>query len=325
MYDLSGGLEAAGKPMYDVLNFAVDEMNAAGGLLGREIKVVSFDTQTNMQLYAQYAQEAALKNKVAVVHGGITSASREVIRPVLDKYKTLYFYDMPYEGGVCDRNPPISVGIIGIILERLIIRHLYGRMVETMLATWGLSLFVVGILTMIFGDITEGVPTPLPGIRIGAYQTSGYSLFVIALSVVTLFGVYVILRSSRLGLLARGTMQNAEMAAALGTDTSRIYAVTFAFGAALAGLAGGVLAPVSGVFPTLGGSYIGRAFITVISGGAAPLAGTASASILFGVINQIATFLTNPVYGEVALLLTAIVLIRILPQGITGRYLRGSL
>jgi len=57
-----------------------------------------------MQLYAQYAQEAALKNKVAVVHGGITSASREVIRPVLDKYKTLYFYDMPYEGGVCDRN-----------------------------------------------------------------------------------------------------------------------------------------------------------------------------------------------------------------------------
>ena len=104
MYDLSGGLEAAGKPMYDVLQFAVDEMNAAGGLLGREIKVVSFDTQTNMQLYAQYAQEAALKDKVAVVHGGITSASREVIRPVLDKYKTLYFYDMPYEGGVCDRN-----------------------------------------------------------------------------------------------------------------------------------------------------------------------------------------------------------------------------
>jgi urea transport system substrate-binding protein len=104
MYDLSGGLEMAGKPMFDVLEFAVGEMNASGGLLGREIKVVSFDTQSNMQLYAQYAQEAALKNKVSVVHGGITSASREVIRPVLDKYKTLYFYDMPYEGGVCDRN-----------------------------------------------------------------------------------------------------------------------------------------------------------------------------------------------------------------------------
>jgi branched-subunit amino acid ABC-type transport system permease component len=221
--------------------------------------------------------------------------------------------------------PPLAVAIIGAIIERLIIRQLYGRMVETMLATWGLSLFVVGILTMVFGDITEGVPTPLPGITIGAYQASGYSLFVIVLSVATMFSVYIILRSSRLGLLARGTMQNAEMAAALGTDTSRIYAVTFAFGAALAGLAGGVLAPVSGVFPSIGGSYIGRAFITVIGGGAAPLVGTASASLLFGTINQIATFATNPVYGEVALLLAAIVLIRVLPQGITGRYMRGSL
>jgi branched-subunit amino acid ABC-type transport system permease component len=221
--------------------------------------------------------------------------------------------------------PPVAVGIIGIVIERLVVRHLYGRMVDTMLATWGLSLFIVGVLTMIFGDITEGVPTPLSGITIGAYQTSGYSLFVIALSLAALFGVYAILRTSRLGLLARGTMQNAEMAAALGTDTSRIYAITFAFGAALAGLAGGVLAPVSGVFPTIGGSYIGRAFITVIGGGVAPIVGTASASTLFGIINQIATFATNPVYGEVALLLAAIVLIRAMPQGITGRYLRGSL
>jgi branched-subunit amino acid ABC-type transport system permease component len=221
--------------------------------------------------------------------------------------------------------PPVTVGIIGAVIERLIVRQLYGRMVETMLATWGLSLFVVGLLTMIFGDMTEGVPTPLSGITVGTYQTSGYSLFIVALSIATMAAVYVILRSSRLGLLARGTMQNADMAAALGTDTSRIYAITFAFGAALAGFAGGVLAPVSGVFPTLGGSYIGRAFITVIGGGAAPLVGTASASTLFGVINQIATFASNPVYGEVALLLSAVVLIRLLPQGITGRYFRGSL
>jgi len=108
LYDLSGGLELAGKPMFDVLTFAVEEINASGGLLGKKVKVVSYDSQTNMQLYAQYAQEAALKHKVAALHGGITSASREVIRPVLDKYKTLYFYDMPYEGGVCDRNIFIS-------------------------------------------------------------------------------------------------------------------------------------------------------------------------------------------------------------------------
>jgi urea transport system substrate-binding protein len=102
--DLSGGLEASGKPMNDVLHFAIDEMNASGGLLGRQIKVFTFDSQTNMALYPQYAQEAALKDHVSVVHGAITSASREVMRPVLDRYKVLYFYDMPYEGGVCDRN-----------------------------------------------------------------------------------------------------------------------------------------------------------------------------------------------------------------------------
>jgi branched-chain amino acid transport system permease protein len=221
--------------------------------------------------------------------------------------------------------PPVVVGIFGLLIERLLMRHLYGRMAETMLATWGLSLFVVGLLTMIFGDVTEGVPTPLRGIAIGNYQTSGYSLFVIALSALTMFFVYLLLRTTRLGLLARGTMQNAEMAAALGTDTSRIYAVTFAFGAALAGFAGGVLAPVSGVFPSIGGSYIGRAFITVIGGGASPLVGTASASTLFGIINQIATFATNPVYGEVALFFAAILLIRAMPQGITGRYFRGRL
>ena len=104
IHDLSGGLDIYGKPMVDALTLAVEETNAAGGLIGRQIKLVSYDPQSNMQLYTQYAQDAALKEKVAVVHGGITSASREVIRPVLDRFKTLYFYNTQYEGGVCDRN-----------------------------------------------------------------------------------------------------------------------------------------------------------------------------------------------------------------------------
>jgi branched-chain amino acid transport system substrate-binding protein len=103
LHDLSGGLDIYGKPMVDALTLAVEEANAAGGLLGRQIKLVNYDTQSSMQLYTQFAQQAALKDKVAVVHGGITSASREVIRPVLDRFKTLYFYNTQYEGGVCDR------------------------------------------------------------------------------------------------------------------------------------------------------------------------------------------------------------------------------
>jgi len=99
-----GCLDIYGKPMVDAITLAVEEANAAGGLLGRQIKLINYDTQSNMQLYTQFAQQAALKDKVAVVHGGITSASREVIRPVLDRFKTLYFYNTQYEGGVCDRN-----------------------------------------------------------------------------------------------------------------------------------------------------------------------------------------------------------------------------
>ena len=104
LHDQSGPIAASGVPMVYALNLAIEEINAAGGLLGRPLKVVHYDTQSNIQLYSQYAQQLALKDKVAVVHGGITSASREAIRPTFDRFKVLYFYNVLYEGGVCDRN-----------------------------------------------------------------------------------------------------------------------------------------------------------------------------------------------------------------------------
>ena len=220
---------------------------------------------------------------------------------------------------------PIVVGIIGLVVERTIIRFLYGRMIDTMLATWGLSLFLVGLTTAIFGNTTVGISAPLGSIQIGAYRTSAYTLFVIAVSAMVLGAIFAVLRGTRLGLIARGTMQNPAMAAALGVNPSRVYAITFGAGAALTGLAGAVLAPVSGVFPTIGVAYVAKSFITVIGGGAAILSGTISASAVFGTINQIATFVTTPVFGEVALLAAAIVLIRLLPQGITGRFFRRGL
>ena len=144
---------------------------------------------------------------------------------------------------------PVVVGLIGVVVERTIIRWLYGRMIDTMLATWGLSLFLVGLTTAVFGNTTVGLSAPLGSFEIGAYRTRAYTLFVIAVAVVVLLGVLDALRFTRFGLIARGTMQNAEMAAALGVNPPRVYAVTFGIGAALSGLAGGVLAPVSGVFP----------------------------------------------------------------------------
>lgn len=104
LHDQSGPLAASGTPMVYALDLAVEEINAAGGLIGRPVKAVHYDTQSNIQMYSQYAQQLALKDKVAVVHGGITSASREAVRPTFDRFKVPYFYNVLYEGGVCDRN-----------------------------------------------------------------------------------------------------------------------------------------------------------------------------------------------------------------------------
>lgn len=220
---------------------------------------------------------------------------------------------------------PVLVGLFGLLVERLFIRFLYGRMIDTMLATWGLSLAVIGLITTIFGNTVRGVAAPFGGFAIGGYQTSLYSLFVIAMALVMVAGLWLVLRATRFGLIVRATMQNPNMAAALGVSPQRIYMATFALGSALAGLAGGVLAPVSGVSPVMGGAFIARAFITVLGGGPAIVTGTGLASALFGTISEVATFLTTPVFGQVALLLAALVMIRILPQGITGRLLRRSL
>ena len=220
---------------------------------------------------------------------------------------------------------PIVVGLIGLAVERLVIRHLYGRLVDTMLATWGLSLFFIGLATMIFGNTTTGISTPIPGFAIGNYQINGYNFFIIVVAVLLLLAMLVVLKATRTGLIARGTMQRSDMAAALGYSPDRIYMATFGVGSALSGLAGAVLAPLVGLVPTSGGAYIAKAFITVIAGGPSLIAGLFSSASFFGVVNQVFTFAISPVIGEVALLAAAVVLLRLLPQGITGKFLKGKL
>ena len=108
LFDQSGGLDIYGTPMTMTCELAVEEINAAGGLNGKKIRLIKYDPQSSIELYAQYAQEAALKEKVDLVHGAITSASREAIRPILRRYKTLLWYSVIYEGGVCDINNFVS-------------------------------------------------------------------------------------------------------------------------------------------------------------------------------------------------------------------------
>lgn len=220
---------------------------------------------------------------------------------------------------------PLTVGVFGVVVERLIIRHLYGRIIETVLATWGLSLFLIGLSATVLGYHQKGVAPPLGTVNIGGYQEGGYTFFVIGMTVAVLIGVFAGFKYTRFGLIMRGTMQNADMAAALGVSIDRVYAVTFGIGAALSGLAGAILAPIAGVLPDIGVTYVVKAFITVIGGGAVAVAGTTAAASLFGAVSQIVTFISRPVVGEVALLVVAIILLRMLPSGITGRYFRRGL
>jgi len=219
---------------------------------------------------------------------------------------------------------PLVVGLFGLIVERLVVRHLYGRMIDTMLATWGLSLLMVGLVTMIFGNTAVSVPAPIPGYQLGEFQMGGYNLFIIAVATLLVVCLWLVLRFTRLGLVARGAMQSADVASSLGYNPKMVYMWTFTAGAALSGLAGGVLAPLTGLLPSSGAAYIAKAFITVITGGAAVIVGTLSSSVIFGTINQLVSFGSTPVIGEIAMLALAVVLLRLMPQGITGRFFRNS-
>ncbi len=220
---------------------------------------------------------------------------------------------------------PAVVGALGFVVERFIIRRLAGDLIGSILATWGLSLFLIGFAATVLGYHQQGVAPPFGTIAIGSYTVGLYTCFVIGVAFTVILLLFAGLRWSRTGLLVRGSMQNPELAEALGADTARLRSAMFVLGSALSGLAGAVVAPLAGVVPEIGATYIAKAFITVITGGATALTGTTLAAALFGLASQAAAFLSRPIVGEVVMLVLAVVLLRLLPTGITGRYFRKAL
>ena len=217
---------------------------------------------------------------------------------------------------------PIAVGILGLVVEVTIIRRLYGRLLDTMLATWGLSLVLVQLVVDIFGPATRGIATPLGSFRIGDYSISQYSLFLIVMAGLLLALTYVVFTRTGYGIKAQATTQLPEMAAALGINAARVNTITFAFGSALAGAAGALLAPVTGVVPSMGATFVAKAFMTVIVGGQAILLGSTSAAALLGSVDRVVSYWTTSFLGQGALLVVAIVLLRVMPRGLSGSWKR---
>jgi branched-chain amino acid transport system permease protein len=217
----------------------------------------------------------------------------------------------------------ILVGVFGIVVERLVIRFLYGRIIDTLLATWGLSLLLVGAVTTLAGPQGRSLSTNFGNIAVGGVNVSAYNLVLIAVAAALVLSTWGLVRFTRFGLIVRATMQDPVVASALGANRSLTYMATFGYGSALAGLAGAVLAPITGASPTMGLFFVAKAFITVIVGGHMPLIGTLAASGLFGTIDGVVSYRWSSVLGEVSVLVVAVILLRLLPSGITGRLRRG--
>lgn len=211
-----------------------------------------------------------------------------------------------------------SVGVIGALVEVLVVRRLYGRLLDTVAATWAIGLMLNQGMLILAGPSSPGVSTPFGSFTLAGSSYSYYrvTLFLAALGV--LIGLYFLFMKTKFGLDSRATIQNPEVARSLGIDTQRIYTLTFALGSALAGLTGGLYAPTTAIVPQFGASFIVESFVTVIVGGANVLVGMPIAGALLGAINSFLGQTWGTYIARVGLLVATMIVIRLVPTGISG-------
>jgi urea transport system permease protein len=208
----------------------------------------------------------------------------------------------------------------GYALERGFIRFFYNRPLDTLLATWGLSLILQQSYRSIFG--AQEVSVPLTSWLTGAWEpTPGIQLplnrlFILGLTLAVAFGVYLILFKTRAGLRARAVTQNRAMSSAVGIDTNRVDALTFALGSGLAGIAGAVFTMIGSINPGSGQLYIVDAFIVVVFGGVASLLGTGASAFLIAQSQSTLEYLMTGSMARVSILLLVIVVLYLRPNGL---------
>jgi urea ABC transporter permease protein UrtB len=220
---------------------------------------------------------------------------------------------------VCMVLSGIGVGIFGMLLERFIIRRFYDDKLGALVATWGVSLILSQGTLLVFGPSMQSVPLPAWTFSYGDYSFGGYRLVLFVMAVAAVLITLWIFSYTRLGVRTRATMQNASMARALGVDTRRIYLLTFGAGSALAGLTGALYAPTTTIVPLMGNQFVDVAFITVvIGGGSNPIIGALTSAALLSLIATPLASTLGTFSGRIGLLVTALVVIRFLPRGISG-------
>jgi urea transport system permease protein len=213
----------------------------------------------------------------------------------------------------------VAAALVGVLLEATVIRFLYGRPLETLLATWGVSLILIQIVRVEFGDnIAVNSPTWLRGsYEIMQDLNLPYNrLFIIAFCLACIGLMYFIVEKTKLGLLLRATTQNRTMAASLGVSTRKIDMLTFGLGAGLAGLAGCALTQIGGVTPDMGSNYVIDSFLVVVTGGVGKLAGAIWTGLGLGMINKFMEPFFGTVWAKVIILVLVVAFIQRKPSGL---------
>jgi len=210
--------------------------------------------------------------------------------------------------------------LVGALMERSVIRFLYGRPLETLLATWGISLVLMQGVRSLFG--AQNVPVENPawlsgGVAVMSNLTLPFNrIAIIAFAALVLGGVALLIARTRLGLFVRGVTQNRRMAACVGVDTARVDTLAFSLGAGIAGLAGCALSQIGNVGPDLGQSYIVDSFLVVVLGGVGQLAGTVVAGLGLGVLNKFLEGMAGAVLAKIMVLVFIVVFIQKRPSGL---------
>jgi urea transport system permease protein len=223
----------------------------------------------------------------------------------------------------------LGAGALGIVIERSIIRFLYGRPLETLLATWGLSLILQQAVRTMFGPTNREVGNPswMSGaFELGELTITYNRMWIIVFTGIVFIALLAMLRFTRLGLEMRAVTQNRAMAAAVGIRTARIDALTFGLGSGIAGIAGVALSQIDNVSPNLGQSYIIDSFLVVVFGGVGNLWGTLVGALTLGIANKFLEPFAGAVLGKIAILVLIILFIQKRPRGmfaLKGRAIEG--
>lgn len=212
----------------------------------------------------------------------------------------------------------VIVGAVGLILERGLIRYLYDRPLDTLLATSGVSLVLMQGVRLIFGSEPKYIAVPeifSSNIQIGFINISAFRVMVLVVTILAVLGLWVLFYRTRFGVQVRAVMQNKEMAASFGINSSQVYTLTFALGAGLAGIAGSLFGVLNIVLPTMGASYVVQAFLVVVVGGGT-LAGSVAAGGITGQLQSIFAYFTNDTFARFVLFVLIVVFLRFRPQGL---------